>query len=357
VNPVVNMKSSKFEHRAVIKFLTSENLSTTEIHDRLVKSSGTNAPSLSTVLRWRRAFSRGRESIEDDKRPGRPISVTDEQNVMKVLEIVNTDRRLKVRQIAKDMGISTGSVYKILTVNLGMKKISARWVPKLLSDSQKQKRVQFCQENLDFISDEPDFFSTLVTGDETWCYYYDPETKVQSMQWKRPGSPTPVKAKRERSAGKVMATVFWDCDGVVLLEFMPPKGSITGVSYAQTLENLKRAIQQDRGRRGTKRKRLLHDNAPGHTSQVAQTALKKCKFEEMFHPPYSPDLAPSDYYLFRNLKNHLKGNRYSDDSEVKSAVKAYFDSQPQIFFKTGLESLKMKWQRCVELKGDYIEKQ
>ena len=139
MNPVVNMNSSKFEHRVVIKFLTSENLSTTEIHDRLVKSSGTNAPSLSTVLRWRREFSRGRESIEDDKRPGRPISVTDEQNVKKVLEVVNTDRRLKVRQIAKDMGISKTSVHRILTVNLGMKKISASWVPKLLNDSQKQR--------------------------------------------------------------------------------------------------------------------------------------------------------------------------------------------------------------------------
>lgn len=77
----------------------------------------------------------------------------------------------------------------------------------------------------------------------------------------------------------------------------------------------------------------------------------------MFHPPYSPDLAPSDYYLFRNLKKHLKGTRYSDDSEVKSAVKTYFDSLPKMFFKTGLESLKLKWEKCVELKGDYIEKQ
>ena len=300
--------SRKIEHRAIIKFLTSEEISATEIHERLVKYSGTDAPSKPTVCRWRLEFKRGRTSVEDDNRPGRPISVTDEQNVLKVQEIVRSDRRLKLRQIAHDMGISKSSVYKILKENLGMRKICARWVPRLLTDANKQKRVQFCEENLEFISDEPNFFSTLVTGDETWCYFYDPETKIQSMQWKHPSSPSPVKAKRERSAGKVMATVFWDCEGVVLLEFMPNKSSITGLSYATTLKNLKAAIKETRGRSGTKKKRLLHDNAPPHTSVIAKAARNECGFEKMFHPPYSPDLAPSDYFLFRNLKNHLKGD-------------------------------------------------
>jgi histone-lysine N-methyltransferase SETMAR len=351
------MDLRKIEHRAIIKFLTSEKISVSEIHQRLVKYSGTDAPSFPTVSRWVLLFQRGRSSLEDDERPGRPISTSYEENILKIQQIVRTDRRLKLREIAKDMDISKSSVYKILTENLGMRKISARWVPKLLTLSEKQIRVQFCQENLDFIADEPDFISTLVTGDETWCYYYDPETKEQSKQWKTKRSPVQVKAKREKSAGKVMATVFWDCEGVLLLEFMPKKSTITGLSYVQTIKNLNAAIQEKRGRQARKKKRILHDNAPSHTARISTQALLQCKFEQMFHPPYSPDLAPSDYYLFRNLKNHLKGKRYQDDNEVKEAVQSYFDNLPQSHFLTGLESLISKWQRCIELQGDYIEKQ
>jgi len=120
---------------------------------------------------------------------------------------------------------------------------------------------------------------------------------------------------------------------------------------------MKRAILEKRPRRKTRPVRLLHDNASSHTSRVARAALLECKFEELFHPAYSPDLAPSDYYLFPNLKKHLKGNRYADDNEVQTAVLAYFESQPTSFYKTGIESVESKWKRCIELKGDYVEKQ
>lgn len=351
------MEISNFEHRAVIKFLVSENCGYRDIHQRLLKYSQGSGPSLETVRRWCLEFRRGRTSIEDDPHPGRPISITTPETVTKVRDIVMLDRRVKVRQIAEELSISTSTAHFILTEKLGMKKMSARWVPKILTQQQKTLRAQYCQENLDFMCDEPDFFSTLVTGDETWCYYYDPESKAQSMQWKRPGSPAQVKGKREKSTKKLMATVFWDDEGIILLEFMPRNSSITGTYYAKTLENLKVAISNDRPRKRKKKIRLLHDNAPAHTAKVSKDVIREKKFEELFHPPYSPDLAPSDYYLFRNLKTHLKGHRFSDDDEVMEAVKSYFDQQPKSFFKTGIDSLKLKWEKCVQLRGEYIEKQ
>ena len=68
---------------------------------------------------------------------------------------------------------------------------------------------------------------------------------------------------------------------------------------------------------------LLHDNA----SQVAQAAIRECKFEQLNHQSYSPDLVPSDYYLFRNLKSHLRGTRFQDDDELKAATEAWFEDQ------------------------------
>ena len=65
--------------------------------------------------------------------------------------------------------------------------------------------------------------------------------------------------------------------------------------------------------------------------RVAQAAIRECKFEQLNHPPYSPDLAPSDYYLFQNLKSHLRGTRFRDDDELKAAAEAWFEDQMTTF--------------------------
>ena len=93
-----------------------------------------------------------------------------------------------------------------------------------------------------------------------------------------------------------------------------------------------------------------------HKSRVAQATIRECKFEQLNHPPYSPDLAPSDYYLFRNLKSHLRGTRFRDDDELKAATEAWFEDQIDDFYFKGIDCLKEKWAKCFEVKGDYIEK-
>ena len=85
-----------------------------------------------------------------------------------------------------------------------------------------------------------------------------------------------------------------------------------------------------------------------HKSRVAQAAIRECKFEQLIHPPYSPDLAQSDYYLFRNLKSHLRGTRFWNDDELKAATEAWFEAQIDDFYFKGIE--------YIEIKGGYIEK-
>ena len=83
--------------------------------------------------------------------------------------------------------------------------------------------------------------------------------------------------------------------------------------YASILHKLRDAIKEKR--RGTLSRgvRLLHDNAPVHTAAVAKAVVKECGFEEFEHPPYSPDLAPSDYYLFSKLKKDLRDKKFDND--------------------------------------------
>ena len=265
--------------------------------------------------------------------------------------------RIKVAEPASECDISNGSVYTIIHEHLGMSKVSARWVPRYLNMQDRQQRVESSQELLEVYNANPeDFHIRLVTGDETWLHHWDPDTKKEFMQWKHPGSPPPKKFRTQPSASKVMATVFWDSKGIILIDYKPAGTSITGEFYANNIKQLRVAIKEKRRGKLAAGVLLLHDNAPVHKSRVAQAAIRECKFEQLNHPPYSPDLAPSDYYLFRNLKSHLRGTRFQNDDELEAATDAWFEDQIDDFYFKGIDCLKEMWAKCIEVKGDYIEK-
>jgi len=101
---------------------------------------------------------------------------------------------------------------------------------------------------------------------------------------------------------------------------------------------------------------LLHDNAPVHKAENVQTAIAECGFQEMNHPLYSPDLAPCDYFLFRHLKKHLRGRRFSSDTDIQVDVTSWLEGQDSGFYLAGMSLLPAKWNKCIELNGGYIEK-
>ena len=186
---------------------------------------------------WVGEFKRSRTSLEDETRSGRPSDTTDEEMCNKVQDLVYSDRRIKVDEIANALHISYGSVSTTLHDRLGMHKLTARWVPKSLSDKQMATRASVYSTLLKwFRSKEDDFLSRLVTVDETWVHYYEPENKAHSCQSVGPGSPRPKKFKTRPSAGKVMATVFSDAQGVIMFDFLAKKRTITGAYCANLLD-------------------------------------------------------------------------------------------------------------------------
>ncbi|XP_046976469.1 histone-lysine N-methyltransferase SETMAR-like [Vanessa cardui] len=347
----------KIEYRAVIKFLTIEGRTPSEIKQRLDAVYGQSSPSYSTVKEWAKQFRLGRQSIEDEPRPGRPSKAITDENIQFVEEKVLEDRRLKTKELAAMTGLSKTTVLRILHEHLGMNKVSARWVPKLLSAIQKQERVKCCTQFLSLCEGrQKEVLDSIVTGDETMVLYYDPLSKRESMEWRRPSSPRPKKAKVSQSQKKIMATIFWDSQGILLADFKERNTTITGEYYASLLHQLRDAIKEKRRGKLSRGVLLLHDNAPVHTAGVSKTAIKECGFTELDHPPYSPDLAPSDYYLFSKLKSDLRGKRFNTDEEVKSAVLAHFEDKTAGYFFKGIEMLVKRCEKCIQIKGDYIEK-
>ena len=182
---------------------------------------GSSAPSYAQVKFWVGEFKLSRTSLEDETRSGRPSDATEEEMFNKVRDLVYSDRQIKVEEIANAFHISHGSVSTTLLGCLDMHKLTARWVPNSLSDEQMATRASVYSALLKrFKSKEDNFLSHLVTVDETWVHYYKPENKAQSCQSVGPGSPRPKKFKTQPFAGKVMATVFWNAQGVIMLDVL-----------------------------------------------------------------------------------------------------------------------------------------
>ena len=139
--------SSKVECRAVIRYLYLKGKTGKGIHGELADVYGSSAPSCAQVKFWGGEFKRGRTSLEDEARPGRPLEArpgrpldaTDEEMCKNVRDLVYSDRRIQVEEIVRALGIST-----ILHDRLGMRKLTARWVPKILSDEQMATRASVC---------------------------------------------------------------------------------------------------------------------------------------------------------------------------------------------------------------------
>ena len=153
----------------------------------------------------------------------------------------------------------------------------------------------------------PENFSRIITRDETWVHHHDIETKQESMRWTHKGSPTPKKFCVQQSAGKIMVTVFGTekvfCFSNSCHRRQPLVETPKLPKWWLLHENIK---QKCRGKLSAG-VLLLHDNAPAHKSHTSWADIRKCGFIELNHLPYSPDLAPSDYFLFRNLKKFLHG--------------------------------------------------
>lgn len=153
-----------------------------------------------------------------------------------------------------------------------------------------------------------------------------------------------------------MLSVFWDSRGVILTDYLPKGETLNSDYYCNLLEKLRDALKQKRRGMISKGIRLLADNAPVHTAQASVVAAHRLGYELLQHPPYSPDLAPSDFFLFPEMKKPLRGRRFDDREDAIFEVEQWFSSKAEDFYKEGLKQVKKRWQKCVTLQGDYVEK-
>lgn len=209
------------EVRAVIRFFIALNRSAPEIYEHLPSVYGDDVMSIQMVRRWIKIFKEGRTETHDLPRSGRPAESMTFDNIQQIRDLLEEDRRMTITDLCirlQAADCSRTSVGRIVHDILRFRKLSSRWVPRLLTDQQKLARMGAALQFLSRYASEGEFLiDRIVTGDETWVHHCTPESKEQSKEWCEPGELPPKKAKVTKSVGKVMATVFWDLKGILLV--------------------------------------------------------------------------------------------------------------------------------------------
>ncbi|GFR95729.1 histone-lysine N-methyltransferase SETMAR, partial [Elysia marginata] len=214
--------------------------------------------------------------MEDEPCPGRPVTACGDANISKVLVPWSDDRRKTCDEISKDTSMSRTSAFRVLTnkLNNNNNKFS-KWVPLFLTDAQEESRVNFSRNFLGrFQTEQNDFLGRVITGDDTWVYYWDPETKRQSAEWRDFDEPRPQKVRRKQGALKVMRMISFDMNGVILRWPVLISTTINAQYYKKVLQDkLKPAIRKKRP--GLLESGILFhlDNAPVHTARAVTVVL------------------------------------------------------------------------------------
>ena len=157
----------------------------------------------------------------------------------------------------------------------------------------------------------------LVTCDESWIYCYDPETKRQSSQWKYAGSPRPKKARQSKSTHKLLMITFFDSTGMIYMHWVPTRQTINREYHVKVLRKFsKRFLGKRPALFKTDQWHFHQDNTLVHNSILVTDYLAKMDIKIVPHSCYSPDLFPSDFWLFPKLR----GCRYETIEEMKEPV-------------------------------------
>lgn len=337
----------KSEVRALIKYEFDSGRKPTQALRNICASKGPGFTSLPTVKRWFKKFINGDESLADQKRSGRPPTI--DENV--VLEAIEADPTLSTRMLSADIGCSHVQISKILHQN-GKRLRHGKWIPHDLTEGQKNQRLAAAQQLLIRQQQTP-FLDRLVTCDEKWVQYKNPVRKNQWLSARQ--RPAPV-AKPDWRQQRAMLCVWWWQGGIIYWELRGRGQTINAQVYSAQLDKVQQKLRTPglaaHFRRGVI---LQQDNARPHVANITLEKINQLGWERLIHPPYSPDIAPSDFHLFASLAHFLSGRTFDNFNALKNGLQTYFDQKSVEFYRRGIELLTGKWQKIVNNNGCYFE--
>lgn len=314
-------KNEHFRHYLLFAF--NRGATATEAAREICAVYGERAIAERTARDWFAKFKSGNFDLRDAPRSGRPVVFDEERLNQLLLE----DARQTTRELAKRMDCSNSTVAEHLHSMGKVQKLGA-WVPHLLSENNKNQRstvaASLLARHRSTHGHKQRFLYRIVTGDEKWCLYINMK---QRKEWLNPEQQATPRAKQDLHPRKTMLCVWWDWEGIIHYELLEQNQTVNAELYVQQMHRLNNAIQQ---KRPDRRNHVLlqHDNARLHIAYMTKEAVQMLGWEVLPHPPYSPDLAPSDFHLFRSLSNALCGVSFNNDVELRAWLGDFFETRP-----------------------------
>ena len=230
----------------------------------------------------------------------------------------------------------------------------AKTVSKNFATEQKAIRRDMCLDLLDHLEREPDFFSRVITGDESWILEYGPQTKRQSREWRTTKSPRPTKARMNKSKIKSMLICFFDIQGIVHKEFFATRTNC----QSNFLSGSPWKTREKGGTCATRH--CTHLDVVPRQRPMSHGSLYQWIFGRIKHycgssAPYSPDISHCDFFLFPRLKNHLKVRHFVTLDNIQKSVTDELKGIPAEAFQHCYEQWKQRLRRCVAAQGNYFE--
>lgn len=315
----------------------------TSARETASKINGTMGPGTTshvTASRWFKRFANGNFELEDASRSGRPSTLDLDAITASIIE----DPKQSPYILKEKFKCSQETIRKVLH-QIGKTWKYGAWIPHELSENQRQLRSDLCMFHLTSHNND-DWLTHLITGDEKWVMYVNYCRKRQWLGPKETGVPTP---KPDRFSKKVMIACWWNYQGVIHWSMLPSGTTMNSEEYCSQLEIMAQKLH------GKQRKvHLLHDNAKPHVSLASRQKIMELGWNLVPHPPYSPDLSPTDYHLFRSLANHLEQKTFENEDHIKTDIQTFFDQKSPEFYKRGIYLLPKRWKYVVESNGDYV---
>lgn len=320
--------------------------SAAKTHRELMKVYGNDAPHYQTIRKWFASFKKGNKCLKYANPSGRPKTFKDEE----LIDALKEQRGATSRNIAEKIDCNQTTVCRRL------KKMNLRWrktqeVPHELSEKNKLDRLNACKRLLKKQKKTP-FLKKLITCDEKWVLY---DNNRPRKHWVGDDLPVLQVPRSTLTDKKALLCVWWDARGPIHWEMLPYGQTIDSDIYQSQLQRLAEKLKKVRpslvNRKGVI---LQQDNARPHVSKSTKEFIKNLNWELLEHPPYSPDIAPSDFYLFRSLECYLRGKCFADHDALKNGINSYFASKTASFFKKAFDDLPKKWERVIECNGSYF---
>ncbi|XP_046813878.1 histone-lysine N-methyltransferase SETMAR-like [Vespa crabro] len=303
------------------------------------------------IEEWFKRFQDGQNLFESDTSVPK-LSILSE-SIERVRIAIKQNRRITIQQLMDDLEISRNIIIEILIYNLNMIRVFKRFVPRILSQYMKDIRMEIAEDNLETVRKNPELLKKIITGNETWIcgHEYISNTELPSSHW----MPYQSKKPRFNSNIKVLLLVFFDYEGIVHYEFAPPYQMIDKEYYQKVLDRLYTAVRLKRSQLWSIGNWVIHHDVTVRTCNIIREFLTKHAIIELQQPPYSPDISPCDYWLFPRLNKALKGSQFNNVKELEENVTKQLMLIPKVEFEESLKNWEKRWEKVVDMKGNYFQ--